>query len=142
MSASEPAVVAILADDLIWATRLSDAVAAAGAEPRRARRLADLETLIRRGVRLAIVDLTAIAYDGVAAIEAAHRLGTRVLAVGQHDDIELRKRSLAAGAERVFAYRKLFEAGPATIRTWLAAAPGTSDLTEIADAADVTEAAR
>jgi electron transfer flavoprotein alpha/beta subunit len=42
-----------------------------------------------------------------------------VLAVGQHDDHELRKKALAAGADRVFAYRKLFEDGPGTISAWL-----------------------
>jgi len=41
------------------------------------------------------------------------------LAVGQHDDVELRKRALAAGAERVYAYRKLFEDGPKTLGSWL-----------------------
>jgi electron transfer flavoprotein alpha/beta subunit len=48
-----------------------------------------------------------------------------VLAVGQHDDHELRKRALAAGADRVYAYRKLFEDGPATFATWLAAGAST-----------------
>ena len=43
-----------------------------------------------------------------------------MLAVGQHDDHELRKRALTAGADRVYAYRKLFEDGPATIAAWLA----------------------
>ena len=42
-----------------------------------------------------------------------------MLAVGQHDDLELRKRALAAGAERVYAYRKLFEDGPRTLEAWL-----------------------
>lgn len=42
-----------------------------------------------------------------------------MLAVGQHDDVELRKRALARGAERVLAYRKLFEDGPATIEVWM-----------------------
>jgi hypothetical protein len=46
--------------------------------------------------------------------------GARVLAVGQHDDHEQRKRALAHGAERVLAYRKLFEDGPATIGAWMA----------------------
>jgi DNA-binding response OmpR family regulator len=119
-------VVAVLGDDLIWSTRLSDAVAASGAVPRRVRRLADLETALDAGVRLVIVDLTALAYDGVAAIERASGSGARVLALGQHDDLELRRRALAAGAERVFAYRKLFEDGPATIGGWLAAAPRTT----------------
>jgi DNA-binding response OmpR family regulator len=122
---TEQPLVAILGDDLIWSTRLSDAVSSAGATPKRVRRLADLEAALDAGARLVIVDLTAIAYDGVAAIERATGAGARVLAVGQHDDLELRRRALEAGAERVFAYRKLFEDGPATIAAWLAGAPRT-----------------
>jgi DNA-binding response OmpR family regulator len=111
--------VAVLADDLIWATRLAGHVRAAGAEPVAARDLAAFASALA-GTRLAIVDLTARAYDGVAAVERATASGARVLAVGQHDDLALRKRALAAGAERVFAYRKLFEDGPQTLATWLA----------------------
>ena len=48
-------------------------------------------------------------------VERAADAGARVLAVGPHDDLALRKRALAAGAEKVLAYRKLFEDGPATI---------------------------
>lgn len=125
MTTEVPLVVAILGDDLIWSTRLSDVVSSAGATPKRVRRLADLEAALDAGVRLVIVDLTALAYDGVAAIERAAGMGARVLAVGQHDDLALRQRALAAGAGRVFAYRKLFEDGPATIAAWLAAAPRT-----------------
>jgi DNA-binding NarL/FixJ family response regulator len=110
--------VAILADDLIWSTRLTDAVRAAGAEPVVVRSIAALDAA--QPDRL-IVDLTARAYDGVAAIEAAAAAGQRAMAVGQHDDHALRKRALAAGAERVYAYRKLFEDGPAVIRAWLEA---------------------
>lgn len=122
MTTRQP-IVAILGDDLIWSTRLSDAVASARATPQRVRRLPDLEAALDAGVRLVIVDLTARAYDGVAAIERASGAGARVVAVGQHDDLELRRRALEAGAERVYAYRKLFEDGPATIAGWLAAAP-------------------
>ena len=125
MTTEDPLVVAILGDDLIWSTRLSDAVSSAGATPKRVRRLADLELALDGGIRLVIVDLTAMAYDGVAAIERATGAGARVLAVGQHDDLALRQRALAAGAERVFAYRKLFEDGPATIGAWLAGTPRT-----------------
>ena len=57
---------------------------------------------------------------GVAAIELAHAAGRPVLAVGQHDDAGLRRRALAAGAGRVFAYRRLFEDGPRQLATWLA----------------------
>ncbi|HUG29418.1 MAG TPA: hypothetical protein VMQ65_02740 [Candidatus Limnocylindria bacterium] len=118
--------VVVLADDLIWATRLSDALTAAGARPRRARRLEDLVSLLTpggeadRGVGLAIIDLTARAYDGVDAIRVATGTGARVVAVGQHDDVALRKAAIAAGAERVFTYRALFEDGPRALATWLA----------------------
>ena len=110
--------VIVLAQDLIWADRLARAVQAAGAEPIRVGSIEGLEGALP-GVRATIIDLTALAYDGVAAIEAARASGIRVLAVGQHDDHALRKRALAAGAERVLAYRKLFEDGPATIAAFL-----------------------
>ncbi|MBI2780832.1 MAG: hypothetical protein HYX55_03415 [Chloroflexi bacterium] len=115
--------VVILADDLIWASRLSDAITAAGASPRRVRRLEALADLLGRDgepARLAIVDLTARAYDGVEAIRVATGTGARVVAVGQHDDAALRAAALAAGAERVFTYRGLFEHGPRTLAAWLA----------------------
>ena len=113
--------VAILADDLIWSTRLADGLRAAGAEPLPVRSLEALRAALPDADRV-VVDLTARAYDGVAAIEEAHAAGRSVLAVGQHDEYDLRKRALAAGADRVFAYRKLFEDGPATLEAWLAAA--------------------
>jgi DNA-binding response OmpR family regulator len=110
--------VVVLAQDLIWADRLARAVEAAGAEPVSVATLERLGSDVV-GADAAIIDLTALAYDGVTAVATAHAAGVRVLAVGQHDDHDLRKRALAAGAERVFAYRKLFEDGPATISAWL-----------------------
>ncbi len=68
------------------------------------------------------MDLTARAYDGVAAIAVAHASGRPVLAVGQHDDVALRKRALDAGADKVHPYRRLFEDGPRQIAAWLAPA--------------------
>jgi DNA-binding NarL/FixJ family response regulator len=67
-----------------------------------------------------IVDLTARAYDGLAAIEAAVAAGRPVLAVGQHDDADLRRRAIAAGADQVHPYRRLFEDGPRQLARWLA----------------------
>lgn len=115
----EPSAVAILADDLIWSTRLADLV-------RRADRRA---TVVRTVPALAaalpeasdvIIDLTSRTYDGVSAVEIAARGGHRVLCVAQHDDITLRKRAIGAGADRVYAYRLLAERGAQTMRTWLA----------------------
>lgn len=111
--------VAILADDLIWSTRLIDAVRAAGAEPRAVRSLDAFALALPDAARV-VVDLTARAYDGVAALELARAAGRPSLAVGQHDDHDLRRRALAAGAGRVYAYRKLFEDGPRTLAAWLA----------------------
>lgn len=110
--------VAIVAQDLIWSDRLSRTVRAAGAEPVTATTAAQADAAFG-DADAAIVDLTARAYDGLAVIAAARTAGLRVLAAGQHDDHALRKRALAAGAERVLAYRKLFEDGPATVAAWL-----------------------
>jgi hypothetical protein len=57
----------------------------------------------------------------VTAIARATTAGKPVLAVGQHDDVDLRRRALAAGADRVHPYRLLFEDGQRQIARWLAA---------------------
>jgi hypothetical protein len=111
--------VAILAQDLIWSDRLARAVEAAGARPDRAKTAPEFDRALCCA-DLAIIDLTARNYDPLVEIERATARNARVLAVGQHDDHDLRKRALARGAERVLAYRKLFEDGPATIAAWMA----------------------
>ncbi len=112
--------IAILAQDLVWADRLARAVEAAGGEPSRAKTAPELDRALACADH-AVVDLTARAYDPIAAIERARALGASVLAVGPHDDVALRKRAFVAGADKVLAYRKLFEDGPGTIERWLAA---------------------
>jgi DNA-binding response OmpR family regulator len=108
--------IVVLADDLIWASRLKAAIDHAGAHPVMLRSPATLaETIHENGLDLAVIDLASRAYDGVDAVRAAAGAGATVLAVGQHDDIELRRRALAAGAKRVLSYNKLFNDGPAVI---------------------------
>jgi CheY-like chemotaxis protein len=126
VSANAPRVL-VVADDLIWSERLGRFVAEAGATPARVINDARLEQTLS-GTDAAVVDLTARAYDPIRVIERCAQGGRRVLAVGQHDDVELRKRALAAGAERVLAYRKLFDDGPATLRAWLDRAAAASGL--------------
>lgn len=116
-----PRRILILADDLIWSTRLAGHVRAGGHEPRPARTAAAFGAALAEADG-AIVDLTSLAYDPLAAIAAAHGAGVPVLAVGQHDDHVLRRDALAVGADRVLAYRKLFDDGPAAIARWLSAA--------------------
>jgi DNA-binding response OmpR family regulator len=110
--------VLVLADDLIWSTRLIEQVRAAGADGAPVRTLSALSQALPAADAV-IVDLTARAYDGVVAVRRAAESGRRVLAVGQHDDAALRRRALDAGADKVLAYRKLSEDGPATITAWL-----------------------
>ena len=100
--------VRVVADDLIWASRLDAAVRRAGAEP------------VRDGGDAVIVDLGGRAYDGIAAVAAAAESGTTVIAVAQHDDTETRKRALTAGAWRVFSYNKMFSDGPQVVADLLA----------------------
>ena len=110
--------IAVIADDLIWSTRLSAAVERAGAVPVRLGALAPLPEEPCAG---AIVDLALRSADGLAVIARWHAAGVPVLAVANHDDAPLRKRALAAGAAKVLAYRKLFEDGPAVVSGWLGA---------------------
>jgi hypothetical protein len=65
-----------------------------------------------------VIDLTARAYDGIEAAEVARAARVLVLAVGQHEDVELRRRALAAGA--VFApYRRMTGEGVNLIDHWM-----------------------
>jgi CheY-like chemotaxis protein len=80
-----------------------------------------------------IIDLTARAYDGIDAIGRARAAGRPVLAVGQHDDAELRRRALAAGADRVHPYRLLFEDGPRQISRWLTATPIATSTSSVSE---------
>jgi hypothetical protein len=66
------------------------------------------------------VDLTGRGYDGVTAVRTAASSGATVIAVGQHEDIDVRKLALSAGAKRVYSYNKMFSDGPTVIADWLA----------------------
>lgn len=106
--------IAVLADDLIWSTRLASVVARAGAAAVVVSSGAAFADALD-GSAGAIVDLALRSADPIDAIGLAAVRGTTVVAVGPHEDATTRKEALAAGASRVFAYRKLFEDGPRTI---------------------------
>jgi DNA-binding NarL/FixJ family response regulator len=117
--------IAVVADDLIWASRLSDAVRRAGAEPCRVRGGAAIEGIAAAtsGCHGAIVDTALMTAEPMAVISALAGVGLPVLAVANHDDVALRKRALAAGAGKVLAYRKLHEDGQAVVSAWLRSLP-------------------
>mgnify|MGYP001812074925 CR=1 FL=1 len=122
----------MVAADLMWATRIIEAVRRAGASAvplaseselevaLEAYRLGDVESM-----RGAVVDLAVHRLDGVGAIERLSAARLPVIAVAEHDDQLTRKRALDAGALRVFSYRKFFEDGTRLLGSWLA-----SDTTE------------
>jgi hypothetical protein len=111
--------IAVLADDLIWATRLLDGVRRVGGAPVPLRSLPAFQAALP-DADAAIVDLTARAYDGIEALRAASDAGVPSIAVGQHDDAPLRRAARSAGAARVHAYRALFEHGDRELGAWLA----------------------
>ena len=129
--------VVVLADDLIWATRLVGQLRTLGVNPVRVASAGAFAAAIGPDLSAgppggrpahAVVDLTARAYDGIAAVRLATTAGLRVLCVGQHDDGASRRAALDAGAEAFFAYRTLFENGHAKLAAWLgvpAPAPGS-----------------
>lgn len=113
--------VMVVADDLIWGSRLRGAIERAGATAIVA---ADGRMVATAGPTAAapaaaIVDLGLRRADGVVIVQALAEAGVPVIAVGQHDDLALRKRALAAGAARVYSYNKLFADGPSVIARWL-----------------------
>jgi hypothetical protein len=110
--------VVVLAEDLIWASRLTSLVKQAGAEATHARtaRELDRDLAFAEG---AIVDLTARNYDPVAAVERSRQAGRGVICIGPHEDVALRRRAIAAGATRVFTYNQVHTHGPALIGRWL-----------------------
>jgi len=112
-----PPRIAVLADDLIWATRLVDGVRRAGGEPVPVRSAVALDGVLGT-VTGCIVDLTARAYDPLACLGAAAGTGVPAIAVGQHD-AETRRAALTAGAALVHAYRTLFEHGDRELGAWV-----------------------
>jgi DNA-binding NarL/FixJ family response regulator len=121
-TATQQPTVVILADDLIWASRLVAATKNAEAIASAARTPAELDARLADAPAGSpvIVDLNGRGYDGVEQVRAAAARGHRVLAVGQHEDLELRKRALAAGAVRVLSYNKLFTDGPNVVARLIA----------------------
>jgi DNA-binding NarL/FixJ family response regulator len=107
----------VLADDLIWSSRLAGIVRAAGDVPVLVGRREDARAA-SAGAAGALVDLTSRAYDGVAAVADLAAAGIPVVCLAQHDDRDLRRRALAAGADRVLAYRAVHERGAAILAGW------------------------
>jgi hypothetical protein len=115
-----------VADDLIWSTRLVDAVRRAGGEPVGVRSAVAFEAALP-AVDGCLVDLSARAYDAIACLRAAAASGVEAIAVGQHDDAALRRAARGAGARRVHAYRALFEHGDRELGAWVAGLQATEE---------------
>jgi DNA-binding NtrC family response regulator len=110
--------VVVLADDLIWGSRLTSLVNSAGARARHVKSMEELDREIA-ATDAVMVDLTARNYDPIAAIERSRSLEREVICVGPHEDLDLRRRAIAAGAVRVLTYNKVHTHGPTVIGRWL-----------------------
>lgn len=117
-----------MADDLMWSTRITEAVRRAGGRAVPLGSEAELEVALEayrlgdvNSISGAVVDLAARRFDGVAAIERVAAARLPVIAVAEHDDQVTRARARKAGALRVFSYRKFFEDGTRLVGGWLAA---------------------
>jgi hypothetical protein len=110
--------VAVLADDLIWATRLADIVRRAGGEPARLASSAALQAALPT-LDGCVVDLGARSFDGLACVVAATAARLPCVAVAAHVDADQRRAARDAGAGRVYAYRTLFEHGDRDLGGWI-----------------------
>jgi DNA-binding NarL/FixJ family response regulator len=112
----------ILADDLIWATRLAGQGRTLGAQVTTLKGVAELRDLLLRGAvgtrDLIAIDTTTRVEEPIALVREAAANG-RVLALVQHDDPALRAAALEAGALRAMPYRALFERGHAILAALL-----------------------
>jgi DNA-binding response OmpR family regulator len=120
--------VVVVADDLMWSTRITEAVRRAGGAAVPLSSDSELSVALEafeqgdvHSISGAVVDLAARRLDGVAAIARISSARLPVIAVAEHDDQLTRKRALEAGAMRVFSYRKFFEDGTRLVQGWLAA---------------------
>jgi len=111
--------IAVVADDLIWSTRLADGLRRAGADPLAVRAAGAVAAGIS-DVDGVIVDTSARAYDPLAVLRTAAAAGVPAIALAPHEAAELRRAAIAAGASRVHPYRVLFERGDRVLAAWLA----------------------
>ena len=121
----------VVADDLMWSTRITEAVRRAGGSAVPLSTATELDLALEayelgdvNSISGAVVDLAVRRLDGVVAIEHIAAARLPVIAVAEHDDQVTRKRALRAGATRVFSYRKFFEDGTRLVEGWLAADRG------------------
>jgi hypothetical protein len=114
---AEGPLVAVLADDLIWATRLDRLVRDAGGRPVAVRTLDALDRVLDGGRGDSQQPPAGVVVDLAA-------WGAAVVAVGQHDDRAGREAARMAGASAVHVYGRLFAAGPMVLGTWIGELPG------------------
>lgn len=112
--------VLVLAADPVWAARLASQLRLLGADIECTRTIEPVAGRIASGELAGIVvDVSALGYDGIAAVGCAAAAGIPALAVIGRDDPALRRRAKAAGATWVATYRAMFQRGPRIGASWL-----------------------
>lgn len=116
--------VAIVVSDLLFQSRISAAVTAAGADAVVADSAASVVEALSMRPALMIVDLHERGVDAPVLIRAARASGARVLAFGRHTEPAILRDARNAGADSVVPRSQLVEELPQLIRSLLASAPG------------------
>lgn len=120
-SRNEPPAVVALVADLIFASRVRGAAAAAGVDVLTTSRASELPALVEpHGVRLVLVDLDTRGTDPVAAIRALKAADRpeppRVVAYGSHVRSDLLAAAREAGADHVLARSAFVRELPSLLR--------------------------
>jgi DNA-binding NarL/FixJ family response regulator len=116
--------VVIVVSDLLFQSRISAAVSAAGAQGVVADDAASAAAAIGSRPALVIVDLHERGVDAPAIIRSAKSSGARVLAFGRHTEPAILRNARDAGADRVVPRSQLAEELPHLIAPLLASAQG------------------
>ena len=113
----------VLADDLIWATRIEGQGGTLGALVERHSTLEGLTAALAGSAAaphdLVVIDATSRSYTPADAVARATAAGWRVLQLVQHDVPATRAALIAAGAASAMPYRALFERGHAILAEML-----------------------
>ncbi|MDA8202846.1 MAG: Xaa-Pro peptidase family protein [Chloroflexi bacterium] len=131
----------VVADDLIWASRLEGLVRDAGGRPILVHSLRALDGILMSGFGLpagAVVDLAARDDAALPALQRLADAGVPAVAVGQHDDREGRAAARAAGAAVVYAYGALAGSGARGFESWVREVGVTETVDAAASAEDTS----
>ena len=113
------ATIAIIVADLMFQSRIREAVAALGHEPLLADDAATLDVALAAQPAVAVIDLHIADLDAPDAVARSKAAGARVLAFGRHTEPQTLRAARSAGADTVVARSQLVDELPHLIEALL-----------------------